>query len=114
MSERKLQHGPRIDAADKSTLERSVGANTFDSRNDSLVNKTVPPSAAARSAIFTLWIDTGNVRDILLDRFSRFPHRHWVLLPGNIRQAGLFLRRCGGVDFLVLGIRRQRSCMRPR
>jgi hypothetical protein len=37
-----------------------------------------------------------------------------ALLAGNIRQAGFFLRRCGGVDFLVLGLRRWGSYMRLR
>src|SRR5262245_16292724 len=34
MNERKLHHGSRIDTADESTLERSVGANIFQIPND--------------------------------------------------------------------------------
>jgi hypothetical protein len=47
MNERKLQHGSGIDAADESTLKRSVGSNIFDIPNDGLVSKTITPGAAA-------------------------------------------------------------------
>jgi hypothetical protein len=39
MNERKLDHCSRIDIADEGTLERSVGANTFEIPNDGLVSK---------------------------------------------------------------------------
>jgi hypothetical protein len=76
MNERKLQHGSRINTADEGTLECLVGADIFERLNDRLVSKPVAPSAAARSAAFALRIDTGKVRDILLDGFVRSPHRH--------------------------------------
>jgi len=76
MNERKLQHGSRINAADQDTLECSVGPNIFEGLNDGLVDETITPSAAARSAAFAPRIDTGKVRDILLGRFGRSPHRH--------------------------------------
>jgi hypothetical protein len=47
MNERKLDHGSRINTADEDTLERSVGSNMFESRNDGLVSKPITPSAAA-------------------------------------------------------------------
>ena len=47
MNERKLDHCSRIDAADEGTLERSVGANIFETLNDGLVSKPVTPCAAA-------------------------------------------------------------------
>jgi hypothetical protein len=47
MNERKFDHGSRIDIADEGTLERSVGSNMFEGRNDGLVSKPVTPSAAA-------------------------------------------------------------------
>ena len=47
MSERKLEHGSRINTADEGMLERSIGPNIFESLNDGLVSKTVTPSAAA-------------------------------------------------------------------
>ena len=47
MNERKLDHCSRIDAADEGTLERSVGANIFETLNDGLVSKPVTPSAVA-------------------------------------------------------------------
>jgi hypothetical protein len=47
MNERKLDHRSRIHAADEHTLERSVGSNMFESRNDGLVSKPITPSAAA-------------------------------------------------------------------
>jgi hypothetical protein len=47
MNERKFEQGSRINTADESTLERSVGANIFESLNDGLVSKPVTPSAAA-------------------------------------------------------------------
>jgi len=77
MNERKLDHGSRINAADEDTLERSVGSNMFEILNDGLVSKPITPSAAARLAMFALRIDTGKVRDIVLDGFGRSPHRHW-------------------------------------
>jgi len=45
VSERKLQHGSWINAADKGTLERSVGPNIFESMNDGLVGEPITPSA---------------------------------------------------------------------
>src|SRR5262249_9265132 len=47
MSELKLDHGSRINTADENTLERSVGPNMFETRNDRLVSKPITPSAAA-------------------------------------------------------------------
>jgi hypothetical protein len=47
MNERKLQHGSRINTADKGTLERSVGPNIFESFDDDLVSESLTPSAAA-------------------------------------------------------------------
>jgi hypothetical protein len=47
MNKRKLQHGSGIDAADESTLKRSVGSNIFAVVNDGLVSKTVTPGAPA-------------------------------------------------------------------
>jgi hypothetical protein len=47
MNERKLDHCSRIDTADESPLERSVGANIFEIPNHGLVSKPVTPSAAA-------------------------------------------------------------------
>ena len=47
MSERKLDHGSRINTADEDTLERSVGSNVFETANDGLVSKPITPSAAA-------------------------------------------------------------------
>src|SRR5258707_8236393 len=77
MSERKLEHGSRINTADKGALERSVGSNIFESLNDGLVSKPVTPRAAARSAAFILRIDTGEVQHIFLYGFVRSPHRHY-------------------------------------
>jgi hypothetical protein len=93
MNERKLDHCSRINTADEGTLERSVGPNMFESLDDGLVSKPVTPSAPAGSAAFVLEINTGKVRDIVLDRFVRSPHRHCrssniqpllVLLAGKI------------------------------
>ena len=89
--------------------------------SDCLVGEPITPNAAARSAAFALRANVGNVRDIFLDGFVR-PHRQdprsiqplLALLARNIRQAGFFLRRCGGVDVFVLGVRRSGSCMTPR
>jgi hypothetical protein len=47
MTERKLNHGSRINTADEGTLERSVGPSIFEIPNDGLVTKPVTPSAAA-------------------------------------------------------------------
>jgi hypothetical protein len=47
MTERKLNHGSRINTADERTLERSVRANIFESLNDGLLSKPVTPCAAA-------------------------------------------------------------------
>jgi len=47
MSECKLDDGSRINAADEGTLERSVGSDTFESRDDGLVGKAVTPRPAA-------------------------------------------------------------------
>jgi hypothetical protein len=47
VSERKLDHGSRINTADEGALERSVGPNTFESLDDGLVSKPVTPSVAA-------------------------------------------------------------------
>ena len=47
MNELKLDHGSRIDTADEDTFERSVGPNIFESLDDGLVGKPVPPGAAA-------------------------------------------------------------------
>jgi hypothetical protein len=47
MTERELNHGSRINAADESTLERSVGSNIFEVLNDGLIREPVTPSAAA-------------------------------------------------------------------
>jgi hypothetical protein len=77
MSERKLEHGSRINTADEGTLEHSVGSNMFEILKDGLVSKPITPSAAARSVAFTLRIDTRKVRDIVLGGFGRSPHRHW-------------------------------------
>src|SRR5262245_17650035 len=76
MSELELDHCSRINTADEDTLERSVGSNTFESRNDGLVSKPITP-AAARSATFAPRIDTGTARDIVLGGFGRSPHHHW-------------------------------------
>ena len=46
MNELELDRGARINTADEGTLERSVGANTFEILNDGLVSKPVTPSAA--------------------------------------------------------------------
>src|SRR5262245_19686872 len=62
--------------------------------NDGLIAEPVTPSAPAGSAAFVLEINTGKVRDIVLDRFVRSPHRHcrssniqplFVLLAGKNR-----------------------------
>jgi hypothetical protein len=47
MNERELEHGSRINTADEGALERSIGSNMFESRNDGLVSKPVAPGAAA-------------------------------------------------------------------
>jgi hypothetical protein len=47
MNELELDHGSRINTADKGTLERSIGSNMFESRNDGLVSKPITPGAAA-------------------------------------------------------------------
>jgi hypothetical protein len=47
VSERKLEHGPRINTGDEGALERSVGPNMFEGLDDGLVSKPVTPSAAA-------------------------------------------------------------------
>jgi hypothetical protein len=77
MNELELDRGSWVNSADEDTLERSVGSNMFESLNDGLVGKPITPSAAARSAMFALWTDTGKVRDILLGGFGSSPHRHW-------------------------------------
>jgi hypothetical protein len=46
MNERKLDRCSRIDTADESTLERSVGANIFQIPNNGLSSKAVTPTAA--------------------------------------------------------------------
>jgi hypothetical protein len=43
----KLDHASRINIADERTLERAVGSNLFESRNDGLVSEPITPSAAA-------------------------------------------------------------------
>jgi hypothetical protein len=94
MNERKLEHGSRVNTADEDTLERSVGSNIFKSLNDGLIAEPVTPSAPAGSAAFVLKIKTGQVRDIVLERLVRSPHRHCrssniqpllVLLAGKTR-----------------------------
>jgi hypothetical protein len=75
MNERKLEHGSRIYTTDEGTLERSVGPHIFESLDDGLASKPIAPSAAARSAAWAVRIDTGKVRDILLDGFVMSPHR---------------------------------------
>jgi hypothetical protein len=47
MNERKLEHGSRLDTADKGALERSVGSNIFESLDDGLVGEPITPCAAA-------------------------------------------------------------------
>jgi hypothetical protein len=47
MTERKLDHGSRINTRDESALERSVGSNIFEIVNDGLVGETVTPGAPA-------------------------------------------------------------------
>jgi hypothetical protein len=47
MTERKLDHGSRINTADESTLERSVGSNILEILTDGLVSEPVTSSAAA-------------------------------------------------------------------
>jgi hypothetical protein len=93
MNKRKLDHRSRINAADEDALERSVGANIFESLNDGLVSKPVTPRAVTRSGAFALRIDTGELQHIFLYRFVRSPRRHcrsWsvqqllVLLTGKI------------------------------
>jgi hypothetical protein len=61
MNELELDRGSRINSADEGTLERSVGSNMFESRNDGLVSKPITPSAAAGSAAFALRTDTRKV-----------------------------------------------------
>jgi hypothetical protein len=94
MSERKLEHGSRINTADEGALECSVGSDIFEMPNDGLISKPVTPSVASRSAAFTLRIDTGKVQDIFLGGFAMSPHTHCrpsnieplvVLLAGKIR-----------------------------
>jgi hypothetical protein len=46
MNERKLDRCSRIDTADESTLERSVGANIFQIPNNGLSSKAVTPTPA--------------------------------------------------------------------
>src|SRR5262245_59345542 len=75
MNKRNLDHGSRINAADEGALERAVGPNIFESLNDGLLSKPVTPCAAACAAAFAVQVDTGQVRDILLHRFVRSPHR---------------------------------------
>jgi len=62
--------------------------------DDDLISKPVTPSATAGSTVFALQITTGELRNSLLDRFVRSPHRHHrslsiqallVLLAGKIR-----------------------------
>jgi hypothetical protein len=47
MRECKLDDGSRVNAANEGTLERSVGSNMFEGRNDGLVGKPVTPGATA-------------------------------------------------------------------
>jgi hypothetical protein len=47
MTERKLDHRSRINTADESPFERSVGSNMFEILNDGLIGETGTPSAAA-------------------------------------------------------------------
>jgi hypothetical protein len=47
MNERKLDHCSRINTADESPRERSVGTNIFEIPNDGLVSKPVTPRVAA-------------------------------------------------------------------
>ena len=47
MNELLLDHGSRISTADEDTLERSVGPNIFEIRNDGLLAEPIAPSAAA-------------------------------------------------------------------
>src|SRR5262245_50130577 len=47
VSERKLEHGSRINTGDEGALECPVGPNMFESLEDGLVSKAVTPSAAA-------------------------------------------------------------------
>src|SRR5262245_54418222 len=47
VSERKLDHGSRINTADEGAFERSVRPNMFESLDDGLVSKPLTPSAAA-------------------------------------------------------------------
>src|SRR5262249_27748473 len=46
VSEHKLERSSRIKTADEGPLERSVGANIFESLNDGLVSKPIMPRAA--------------------------------------------------------------------
>jgi hypothetical protein len=47
MKERQLDHGSGINTANEGALERSIGSNMFESRNDGLVSKPVTPAATA-------------------------------------------------------------------
>jgi hypothetical protein len=94
MNERELEHGSRINTADEGALERSVGWDIFKSLNDGLIAEPVTEGAPTGSAALVLEINTGNVRDIVLDRFVRSPPRHCrssniqpllVLLAGKTR-----------------------------
>jgi hypothetical protein len=47
MTERKLDHRSRINTADESKFERSVGSNIFEILNDGLISEIVTLSAVA-------------------------------------------------------------------
>jgi len=47
MNEGKLDHGSGINTTNEGALERSIGSNMFESRNDGLVSKPVTPDATA-------------------------------------------------------------------
>jgi len=47
MNERQLDHGSGINTTNEGALERAIGSNMFESRNDGLVSKPVTPGATA-------------------------------------------------------------------
>ena len=105
MTERKLEHGSRINTADEGTLERAVGSNILEIPNDGLMSEPVTLGAAAFAPDrYRRGHLPRRFREVATSSCSSMQPR-WALLAWKIRQGSFFLRRCGGADVFVLGAR---------
>jgi hypothetical protein len=87
MSECKFDDGSRINAADEGALERAVGSNMLEGRNDGLVGKPITPRAMACSAAPALRVDMISSSGSLGLHIVGIPEHPaaLILLTGKIR-----------------------------